>query len=84
MGKVNRDKLLENPEIIDEIKRHLWIESEKAGYDIGFDKAAQDWLDNYAEEWLNYHSPAAKAAKKKPAAEAKPKASGKRSAKTYI
>lgn len=84
MAKVNREKLLENPEIIDEINRHLWIESEKAGYDIGFDKAAQDWLDNYAEEWLNYHSPAAKAPKKKPSAETKPKASGKRSAKTYI
>jgi len=28
----------------DEILRHKWIESEKAGYDIGWDRAAVDWM----------------------------------------
>ena len=50
-------KLLENKEVIEEINRHLWIESEKAGYDIGFDKAAEDWLTRYSAEWLKYHQP---------------------------
>lgn len=27
-----------------EIERHKWYESEKAGYDIGWDRAAVDWL----------------------------------------
>jgi len=28
----------------EEILRHKWIESEKAGYDIGFEKALLDWV----------------------------------------
>ena len=36
--------LLKNRKVVEEINRHLWIESEKAGYDIGFEKAAEDWL----------------------------------------
>lgn len=61
MKKEDRNKLLKNKKVIEEINRHLWIESEKAGYDIGFEKAAEDWLENFAKAWLDYHSP-----KKKP------------------
>jgi hypothetical protein len=32
---------------IDEINRHKWIESEKAGYDLG-DQAITDWVEHYA------------------------------------
>lgn len=28
----------------EEINRHKWYESEKAGYDIGWERAATDWL----------------------------------------
>ena len=96
MAKRNKAKLLEDPEIINEINRHLWLESEKHGYDIGFDRAAQDWLDNYADEWLDYHKPAAKkkAARKKATTKkkavtkkkttAKKKTATKRSAKSYL
>ena len=40
-----------NKEVIEEIKRHKWIESEKAGRDIG-DHAAFEWLEKHYEEWL--------------------------------
>ena len=30
----------------EEILRHKWIESEKAGHDIGFEKALLDWIVN--------------------------------------
>ena len=29
---------------LDEINKHKWIESEKVGYDIGFEKALLDWV----------------------------------------
>lgn len=35
----------------EEILRHKWIESEKAGYDIGFEKALLDWIVKHRAEW---------------------------------
>ena len=35
----------------DEILRHKWIESEKAGVDIGFEKALLDWLIKHRSAW---------------------------------
>jgi len=35
----------------EEILRHKWIESEKAGLDIGFEKALLDWKVNHASAW---------------------------------
>ena len=35
----------------EEILRHKWIESEKAGQDIGFEKALLDWIVNYRSDW---------------------------------
>jgi len=35
----------------DEILRHKWIESEKAGYDIGFEKALTDWILKHRSKW---------------------------------
>lgn len=59
MSSQNGDlrKLLENKEVIEEIHRHLWLESEKAGHDIGFEKAADDWVAKYARDWMKYHMP---------------------------
>jgi hypothetical protein len=34
-----------------EILRHKWIESEKAGFDIGFDRALMDWIVKYRAAW---------------------------------
>ena len=34
-----------------EILFHKWIESEKAGYDIGFERALIDWVVKYRSTW---------------------------------
>ena len=34
-----------------EILRHKWVESEKAGFDIGFDRALMDWIVKYRSAW---------------------------------
>ncbi len=34
-----------------EVLRHKWIESEKAGYDIGFERALLDWTQKYRSAW---------------------------------
>ena len=34
-----------------EILRHKWIESEKAGRDIGFEKALLDWIVKHRSNW---------------------------------
>jgi len=49
-------KLLRNKKVIEEINRHKWLESEIAGYDIGFEAAAEDWLKKHAAVWVAYHS----------------------------
>lgn len=35
----------------EEILRHKWIESEKAGHDIGFERALLDWIRNHRDKW---------------------------------
>ena len=35
----------------DEILKHKWIESEKAGTDIGFERALLDWIRKYRTKW---------------------------------
>jgi hypothetical protein len=35
----------------EEILSHKWIESEKAGYDIGFERALVDWILKYRSAW---------------------------------
>ena len=40
----------------EEILRHKWIESEKAGHDIGFEKALLDWITKNRPRWLEARS----------------------------
>ena len=35
----------------EEILKHKWIESEKAGYDIGFERALTDWIVRHRSKW---------------------------------
>ncbi len=35
----------------EEILKHKWIESEKAGSDIGFEKALLDWIVKHRSTW---------------------------------
>jgi hypothetical protein len=45
----------------EEILKHKWIESEKAGADIGFEKALLDWIVKYRSSWRNKRLKGAKA-----------------------
>lgn len=42
----------------EEILKHKWIESEKAGYDIGFERALTDWIVNHRAKWRRTRLPA--------------------------
>jgi hypothetical protein len=35
----------------EEILRHKWIESEKAGHDIGFERALTEWIIKHRANW---------------------------------
>ena len=39
---------------IEEIEKHKWIESEKAGHDLG-EAARIDWIVKYAAKWSEEH-----------------------------
>ena len=30
---------------------HKWLESEKAGYDIGLEKAQESWVEYHKDDW---------------------------------
>jgi len=48
-------ELLKDKDILNEINRHKWLASEKAGADIGFERAAREWINNYSQTYLNQH-----------------------------
>ena len=52
MNAKRMEELLKKPEVIEEIKKHLWIESQKAGRDLGYDFAANDWLGKFGNTWM--------------------------------
>ena len=39
---------------LQEIRKHKWIESEKAGEEIGFATAAYDWINKYGYTWKQF------------------------------
>jgi len=55
---VSANELLKNSSLYkefqaerEEVLKHKWIESEKAGRDIGFDRALTDWLLKHRSTW---------------------------------
>jgi hypothetical protein len=40
----------------EEILKHKWIESEKAGTDIGFERALLDWIVKHRSNWRQKRS----------------------------
>jgi len=52
---IPNSELLKDRDILKEVNRHKWLESEKAGYDIGFDRAAREWINAYSEKYLTQH-----------------------------
>ena len=51
MGRLKTEELLKNKDIVREINNYKWIESEKAGRDIGFERALLDWMLNHRTPW---------------------------------
>lgn len=43
----------------EEILKHKWIESEKAGRDIGFEQALTDWIIKHRAHWRKNRQAAA-------------------------
>ncbi len=41
----------------EEILRHKWIESEKSGKDIGFERALLDWILHHRSTWKKQRVP---------------------------
>jgi hypothetical protein len=42
----------------EEIMKHKWIESQKAGHDIGFERALTDWIIKHRSKWRrSRHTP---------------------------
>lgn len=46
-AKVRADNAMQ----VQEMRRHLWIESEKAGRDVGRNAAGTDWVEKHAGAW---------------------------------
>lgn len=57
MDHNNYRELLQDKRVIEEINKHLWIESQKAGYSIGIERATEEWLRLYAVGWMKYNMP---------------------------
>ena len=43
----------------EEIMKHKWIESQKAGHDIGFERALTDWIIKHRSKWRRSRQPSA-------------------------
>ena len=84
MSVQTNKKLLQNKKVVEEINRHRWIESERAGQDIGFEAASTQWLEEFSKAWMQYHMPKRKApvsksvsSKRSSVRKASPKRSGR-------
>ena len=51
----------------EEILKHKWIESEKAGTDIGFEKALLDWIVKHRSNWRDKRAKETKSRSPQPA-----------------
>lgn len=49
----------------EEILRHKWLESEKAGKDIGFERALLDWIRQHRDAWRAARRPGSRSRIKK-------------------
>ena len=56
MAESKIEKMLNDPQVRLEIEQYKWLESEKAGHDIGSDKAVEYWINLHAKAWEAQHS----------------------------
>ena len=39
--------------VMAEINEYKWLESEKAGFDIGISRATREWIEKYYDQWFS-------------------------------
>ena len=47
------ESLVKSSRLYEEINKHKWYESERAGKDVGIDHAFFDWLFKHSSDWKN-------------------------------
>ncbi|MDP8212982.1 MAG: hypothetical protein P9X22_06820 [Candidatus Zapsychrus exili] len=47
--------LLKDKRVIEEINKHLWVESQKLGYSMGIEQATDEWIKMHGSEWMRYN-----------------------------
>ncbi len=52
---ITSSELLKDKDILSEINRYKWLESEKLGSDIGFERASREWINAYSKQYLTQH-----------------------------
>lgn len=52
---ITNSELLKDKDVLNEINRYKWLESEKAGYDIGFERASKEWINTRSRQYLALH-----------------------------
>ena len=58
MNNINiSEMLLKDKPVMEEIHKHLWIESQRAGHSIGLERATEEWLTLYSSDWMKYNLP---------------------------
>jgi len=55
MSTINSSELLKDKDILNEINRYKWLESEKSKSDIGFERASREWLNDHSKQYLAEH-----------------------------
>ena len=55
MTSINNSELLKDKDIINEINRYKWLESEKLRSDIGFERASKEWINNCSKQYFAQH-----------------------------
>lgn len=61
----------------EEILKHKWLESERLGHDIGFERALLDWIRKHRESWRTARRAQSPAAPHSPAKSPKISATAK-------
>ena len=55
MATINSEALLKDRDIVNEINTYKWLQSEKSGQDIGFERACREWINTYSKDYLASH-----------------------------
>ena len=55
MASIISSELLKDKDILNEINRYKWLESEKSGHDIGFERASREWINKCSKKYLTQY-----------------------------